>query len=680
MPDWSYHPFFRPLLFRLPPDVARDLTLSSLGLLASLPLGKILIEFLGHMQVPVGIERSHLGLNFPGPVGLGAGLDVHLRGTPALAHFGLGFVELGPVTLEPVRATLLLERRCGEGSIASPDLPVNDGLAVVSRKLARIAPLSIPLGICLAYQPGASAVEAAAERCQLIKQLALHASFFTLDTRDELATGAWSSTEWREHLATIVQALRTLPVLVPLLVCLAADTPVSVVEQLLTPAIELGISGVVVGCGVREAPGRRVIGAPIHQQSVDLVRSIHQDWSKQLVIIGSGGIVTPADALDMLEAGAALVQVHSGLVYSGPGLPKRINEAVAYSTAASQPVFSSFSAHRTSFLHFFKQSWLWMAFLGISMLIGGMLVGLIAMTSVILPYDAAFLGLNQAQIAQINPHILPFMTHDRMTLAGTMFSLGILYFTLAVQGIRKGLYWAWLATVISCAVGFVSFFLFLGFGYFDPLHALVSVILFLFFCLGLRKLPPPARSKVAPNVQNDRRWLLSQWGQLFLLIACVILIGAGLTIATVGVTHVFVPEDLVFLRVTPAELQAANPQLIPLIAHDRAGFGGALVSDGLALLMVTLWGFRRGARWIWWMLAMAGTVGSLATISIHVMVGYTNLWHLAPVFLVAVPYTLGLIFTYPYLTQKDTPFRQMRLQVQSGDDTADQPLSTVSRK
>jgi hypothetical protein len=261
-----------------------------------------------------------------------------------------------------------------------------------------------------------------------------------------------------------------------------------------------------------------------------------------------------------------------------------------------------------------------------------------------------------------------------------MFSIGVLYLMLAVQGIRKGLHWAWLATVISCAVGFVSFFLFLGFGYFDPLHALVSVVLFLFFCLGLRKLPPQAHSKVAPNVQNDQGWLLSQWGQFFLLIACVILIGAGLTIATVGVTNVFVPEDLAFLRTTPAMLHEANSQLIPLIAHDRAGFGGALVSNGLAILMVTLWGFRRGARWIWWMLATAGAVGSLATMSIHVMVSYTNLWHLAPVFLVAVPYTLGLALSYPYLTQKDTPFRQMRRQVQLFDDTANQPLSMVSRK
>src|SRR3954463_13892481 len=100
MPDWSYHPFFRPLLFCLPPAVARDLTLSSVGLLASLPLGKTLLEFLGHMRVPAGIERSVLGLTFPGPVGLGAGLDIHLHGASALARFGLGFVELGPVTLE----------------------------------------------------------------------------------------------------------------------------------------------------------------------------------------------------------------------------------------------------------------------------------------------------------------------------------------------------------------------------------------------------------------------------------------------------------------------------------------------------------------------------------------------------------------------------------------------------
>jgi dihydroorotate dehydrogenase len=64
-----------------------------------------------------------------------------------------------------------------------------------------------------------------------------------------------------------------------------------------------------------------------------------------------------------------------------------------------------------------------------------------------------------------------------------------------------------------------------------------------------------------------------------------------------------------------------NPRLLPLVAHDRAGFGGALVSDGLGVLLASLWGYRAGARWLWWTLAGAGAPGFIAGIGVHAAVG-----------------------------------------------------------
>ena len=96
--------------------------------------------------------------------------------------------------------------------------------------------------------------------------------------------------------------------------------------------------------------------------------------------------------------------------------------------------------------------------------------------------------------------------------------------------------------------------------------------------------------------------------------------------------------------------QTTSHFFIPLIAHDRAGFGGALVSDGLGIMLLALWGFRRGARWVWWTLAGAGVSEFLATITVHLAVGYTNLWHLTPTMLAALPYALGLTLSYPYLS------------------------------
>jgi hypothetical protein len=181
------------------------------------------------------------------------------------------------------------------------------------------------------------------------------------------------------------------------------------------------------------------------------------------------------------------------------------------------------------------------------------------------------------------------------------------------------------------------------------LHALVTLALFPCFLLGLRHPPAGLGHQPPPNRHNDRRWWLGVWGQFLFVALGVGLTLAGISIAAVGVTSVFVPEDLAYLGTTPAALQAANPRLLPLIAHDRAGFGGALASNGLAVLLPALWGFRQGARWLWWTLAAAGTPGFAAALGVHLAVGYLDLWHLAPALVALALYLLGLILTYPYL-------------------------------
>jgi hypothetical protein len=128
---------------------------------------------------------------------------------------------------------------------------------------------------------------------------------------------------------------------------------------------------------------------------------------------------------------------------------------------------------------------------------------------------------------------------------------------------------------------------------------------------------------------------------------------AGLTIAVVGVTTVFVPEDLEFLCTSADRLAAANPRLVPLVAHDRAAFGGMLVSTGLVLLFAALWGYRAGNRWLWRTLLPAGVLGYLPAIGVHVVVGYTDGMHLLPAFAGLGVFLLGLGLSRPYLCKSD---------------------------
>jgi hypothetical protein len=118
---------------------------------------------------------------------------------------------------------------------------------------------------------------------------------------------------------------------------------------------------------------------------------------------------------------------------------------------------------------------------------------------------------------------------------------------------------------------------------------------------------------------------------------------AGLVIFTVGVSNAFVPEDLAFMQVTARGLDDVSPRLIPLIAHDRVGFGGAVSTLGL-IALVCVW-CGPASRALWEALAVAGTVSLAAAITPHVLIGYTDPWHLAPVILATGSFVVGLVLT-----------------------------------
>ncbi len=165
------------------------------------------------------------------------------------------------------------------------------------------------------------------------------------------------------------------------------------------------------------------------------------------------------------------------MVFGGPGLPKRINEAIMQAACACDVPGSDRSQSPV------RYSWLWSLLMGVSMLLGGMLAMMVAMTQVVLPYDEATVGMTRAQLALVNDRLLDFMAHDRVTLAGTMLAVGMLYSALSWFGSRCGEHWAQRTIVCSAFAGFLSFFLFLGFGYFDAFHAFVTCILFQFLLL-----------------------------------------------------------------------------------------------------------------------------------------------------------------------------------------------------
>ena len=377
--------------------------------------------------------------------------------------------------------------------------------------------------------------------------------------------------------------------------------------------------------------------------ALELVRRLRARFGPRTPIIGAGGVHEPEHALDLRRAGADLVQLDSGLVYSGPGLPKRVNEALldeARTADAATPA----PALRPA-----EASWLWTTFMGAGMLLGSVLALIVAAGRVVLPYDEAFTGLSRAQIASINPRLLDFMAHDRVSVAGTMIAVGVMYVGLSLYGLRRGQHWAQQTVFVSAGTGFLSFFLFLGFGYLDPFHAFVTAVLFQFLLLALHSRLGPAAPGAPPPLREDWTWRWSLWGQLFLILHGFGLLAAGLVISGLGSTTVFVPEDLEFMHTTAQALWNAHPRLVPLVAHDRATLGGMLLSSGWALLLPALWGFRNGSRWLAVSLSLAGLAAYGAVIGVHLAVGYTNLNHLIPAFAGLALYLAGVGLSLPFL-------------------------------
>lgn len=637
MPDWSYRTVFRPLLFQLPPRLARGLGLGTIGTLARLPLGGGVIDILGHMRPDPRLRREVLGVSFPSPVGLGAGLDVDAIALRAMARFGFGFLEVGPVLREPI-AVQEVERRVERQALWLPEPPPNIGLTDLVRALERAGPLPLPVMARLAVAPG-TAAERATDDCRaMIAALAPHVRLFALATAARAAAEGWSADDWREHVHAIHRAAAP----AALLLVVPPDLDEAKADELVEPLLAVGPGGVVVAGGVAAEDGGRLLGLPAREASERQVRRLRRRWGPHLAIAGAGGVYEPDHALRQIDAGADLVQIESGLVYAGPGLPKRINDGLLYAASPSQ------HAERPP-ARAPQQTWFWTALLGAGMALGSAMALAIAATRVMLPYDEDFVGMTPVQLQAINPRLLAFMAHDRVTLAGTMITIGVLYLQLSLFGVRRGQHWAAQAIFASSFTGFATFFLFLGFGYFDPFHAFVTAVLLQFLLLALHSdLPPPAPLP-PPNLHDDWRWRLSQWGQLLFLIHAAALITAGLMIATIGCTTVFVPEDLEFMGTTAEALRAANPRLVPLVAHDRATFGGMLLTSGLLLLLASLWGFRQGSRWLWWAFLTSALPAYAAAIGVHLAVGYTNLMHLAPAFAGLALFGTALALSQPYL-------------------------------
>jgi hypothetical protein len=289
----------------------------------------------------------------------------------------------------------------------------------------------------------------------------------------------------------------------------------------------------------------------------------------------------------------------------------------------------------------------------IALVAAGIFAWFLAMTDQLLPHDLAWLSITPTELRAIaDGRLVHFMGHDRAAFGGTLIAIGVLYLWLVRFPLAEGARWAWWTIAASTGVGLLSFLSYLGTGYLDTWHGVATLAILPLFGAGLSRtrrivLEPPTRPIARlRSTPGD----LARLGRGMLLLTGIGMVVAGLTITTIGAIVVFVPQDLAFIGLDRAALDAIDRHLVPLIAHDRAGFGGGLATTGLIVLAVVWFGRPSGA--LWQALALAGVAGFGAAIGVHGLIGYLDLTHVGPAVVAAWLFVIGMILVRPSMVAR----------------------------
>ena len=339
-----YRYILKPILFRFVPEKAHNITVGLFKTLLSIPGGAwITKQMFGYESKNSSVTID--GLTFPNAVGLAAGFDKDGKYYHDMSKLGFGFVEIGTVTPLPQGGNpqpRLFRVPADKGIINRMGFN-NDG---VDAMVERIKKYGKPDNCILGGNIGKNKVtpndKAVDDYIICFEKLYDLVDYFVVNVSSPNTPGLRELQD-KKPLSIILNALtKRNKDKKPLFLKIAPDLTEGQLNDIIELVEETGITGLIAtnttinrdglstdSSKIESIGNGGLSGAPLTKRATEVIKYLHDKSNGAFPIIGVGGITNGQDAVDKIKAGASLVQIYSGLIYSGPELVKESKKAIA---------------------------------------------------------------------------------------------------------------------------------------------------------------------------------------------------------------------------------------------------------------------------------------------------------------------------------------------------------------
>jgi len=332
----------KPIFFQFDPEKVHYFVVKRLKWFHDrFPLGQTILRSSFDVKIK-GLEREVFGIKFKNPVGLAAGFDKNGEYIEALSDLGFGFIEVGTVTPlpQPGNDKPRMFRLEADKAIINRMGFNNKGVDTLAERLRLLKSKNseIVIGGNIGKNKNTPNEDAVSDYIKCFERLHEVVDYFVVNVSSPNTPGLRALQE-KEPLMDLLHTLEKRnqqnPVKRPILLKIAPDLTDEQLDDIVGIVLETGIAGVIATNTTTSREGLHseeglvketggLSGRPLTQRSTEVIRYLSKKSNKAFPIIGVGGIHSPQDAKDKLEAGASLVQLYTGFIYEGPGLIKDI--------------------------------------------------------------------------------------------------------------------------------------------------------------------------------------------------------------------------------------------------------------------------------------------------------------------------------------------------------------------